>query len=178
MDKGNDLDVIETKRLLLRPLKMSDVEDIFECNSDPEVTKYMSWETHNSIEESKAFLSRTISEGSACWGIVHKASNKVVGVCFLHSLDLQHRRTEVAFYLSRKYWGQGYATETAREVILFCFKNWELNRIGATCRIENIASARVLEKVGMTFEGILRKYTYFDNGFHDLKVYSILRDEI
>ena len=101
-----------------------------------------------------------------------------IGTCFFHSFNFQHRRADIAFNLSRKYWGQSYATETAREVILFGFNQWGLNRIQGTCMIKNIASARVMEKVGMTFEGILRKYTYGKGHFHDLKLYSILRDEI
>lgn len=176
--KLKDLPSLETVRLLLRPLRMSDAEDIFEYASDPEVTTYTFWYTHNSLDDSKKFISWLTSDHFACWGIVHKESNKVIGTCFFHSFNFQHRRADIAFNLSRKYWGQSYATETAREVILFGFNQWGLNRIQGTCMIKNIASARVMEKVGMTFEGILRKYTYGKGRFHDLKLYSILRDEI
>lgn len=147
---------LETKRLLLRRLKMSDVEDIFEYASGPEVTKYTLWNTHNSIEDSKKFIF-WLTKSFACWAIEHKADGKVIGTCFLHSFNLQAGQAETAFNLSRKYWRQGYATEAARKVILFGFKKWELSRIGGTCMIGNIASARVLKKVGMVFEGRIER---------------------
>ena len=181
MDNENNRDnlpSIETRRLLLRALKMSDTDDIFEYASDPEVSKHTFWDTHKSIEDTQRFISQQISSNSACWGIVHKEDKRVIGTCYLHSFDAKHGRAEIAFYLSRKYWGKGYATEAVRQVILFTFENWELNRIGGTCMSENVASGRVLEKVGMTFEGILRKHSYARDKFHDLVVYSILRDEI
>ena len=177
-DHFTDLPVIETRRLVLRPLKMSDAEDVFEYASDPEVSKYTFWETHHSIADTQAFLSRVIREESAHWGIGLKENNKVIGTCYLHSFDLKHRRIEIGYGISRKCWGQGYMTEAVREVILSSFEQWDLNRIGAVCIVEHTASARVLEKVGMTFEGIVRQYAYTLSRFWDLKVYSILRDEI
>lgn len=159
---------LETRRLLLRRLKMSDVEDIFEYASDPEVTKYTLWNTHNSIEDSRKFIF-WLTKNFACWAIEHKEDGKVIGTCFLHSFNLQAGQAEIAFNLSRKYWRQGYTTEAARKAILFGFRKWELNRIEGTCMIGNIASARVLEKVGMVFEGRTERRG------HNMKLYAILR---
>ena len=170
--------LLETRRLLLRSSKLSDAEDTFEYASDPEVTKYTFWRTHYSIKDSQKLLSWLATEDFACWSIIHKANQKVIGMCFLHNFNLQHRRAEIAFNLSRRYWGQGYATEAAREMIRFAFKKWNLHRIEGTCMLDNIASARVMEKAGMTFEGVLRQHSYAKNRFHDLKLYSILRDEM
>jgi ribosomal-protein-alanine N-acetyltransferase len=157
---------------------MSDAEDLFECVSDAEVSKYTFWDTHDSIADTREFLSRLIADNAACWGIVQRKDEKLIGNCMLHSFEAQHRRAEIAFNITRQYWGHGYATEVVREVIVFSFRNWELNRIGGTCMTENLASARVLEKVGMTFEGILRKYAYTKGAFRDLRLHSILEDEI
>ena len=157
---------------------MSDAGDLFECLSDTEVSRYTFWDTHDSIEYTREFLSRLIDDNAACWGIVQRGDEKFIGTCLLHSFEAQHRRAEIAFNITRQYWGHGYATEVAREVITFSFRNWELNRIGGTCMAENLASARVLEKVGMAFEGILRKYAYTKGAFRDLRLYSILEDEI
>ena len=173
-----NLPLLETKRLLLRTLRISDAEDTFEYASDPEVTKYTFWRAHHAIEDSKRLLSWLMTDDFACWSVVHKAEQKIIGMCFLHSFNFQHRRAELAFNLSRKYWGQGYTAEAAREMIRFAFKRWNLNRIEGTCMLENTASARVMEKLGMTFEGILRKRSYAKSRFHDLKLYSILRDEM
>lgn len=173
-----DLPPIETARLWLRGLTLSDAEDIFEYASDPEVTKYTLWYHHNSLGDTKTFVSWLIHDNFACWGIVHKGMDKVIGTAFLHSFSFTNRRAEIAFNIARKYWGQGYATEVAQALILFGFEYWCLNRIQGSCMVENIASARVMEKVGMTFEGILRKHTYAKGQYHDMKLFSILRDEV
>ena len=68
-------------------------------------------------------------------------------------------------------------TEAVRTVIAFGFCTMQLNRVQALCEIENVASARVMEKVGMTFEGSLREYMFFKEHYRNLKMYSILRGE-
>ena len=173
-----DLPPIETARLLLRALKLSDAADTFEYASDPAVTKYTFWYHHKSMQDSKAFISWLINDNFACWGVIHKENDKVIGATFLHSFDFKNRRAEVAFNLARKYWGHGYGTEVAQALISFGFEYWALNRIEGTCMVENVASARVMEKVGMTFEGVLRKHSYAKGQFHDMKLYSILRNEV
>ena len=174
----DDLPSIETERLLVRTLKMDDAEDLFEWVSDPEVTKYLFWYAHRSIADSRDFISWVTTDNFACWGVVLTENKKVIGNCFLHNFNFEHRRAEIAFNIARKYWGRGYGTEVAQAVLRFGFEHWRLNRIEGTCMVENVASAHVMEKAGMTFEGILRKYAYAKRKFHDMKLYSILRDEI
>ena len=169
---------LETQNLLLRKLKMSDVQDVFEYASDPEVTKYTFWHTHTSIEDSKKFISWLTGDHVACWAIVLKENMKVIGTCFFHSFDLAQKKAEVAFNLSRKYWNQGFATEAAKKVVLHGFKTWKLNKIEGTCMIDNIASVRVLEKIGMTYQRTLRKSRQKNGIFYSLKLYSILASDV
>ena len=173
----SELPVIETERLLLRPLEMGDAEDIFEWVSDPQVTAYLFWQAHQSIEDSRDFIAWVTSDDFACWGIVLTENGKVIGNCFLHNVNFEHKRAEIAFNIGRQYWRKGYATETAQAIIRFGFESWRLNRIEGTCMVENRASGRVMEKVGMTLEGVLRSYVYVRGQFHDMKLYSILRKE-
>ena len=174
----SDLPAIETERLLLRRLEMADAEDIFEWVSDPQVTTYLFWRVHQSIEDSRDFVAWVTADDFACWGVVLTENSKVIGNCFLYNVNFEHKRAEIAFNIARKYWGRGYATETAQAIVQFGFEGWHLNRIEGTCMVENRASARVMEKVGMTLEGVLRKYVYTKGRFHDMKLYSILRNEI
>ena len=81
----------------------------------------------------------------------------------------------VSFNLAKALWGQGYTTEAAGAVIRAGFMHYGLNRIEGTCMLGNVASARVMEKVGMRFEGMLRQYVWAKDAFHDLKLYAILR---
>ena len=177
-ERLKNLPVLETERLFLRSSKLSDAADTFEFISDPEVTKYTFWRVHHSIADSEELLAWLLSENFASWSIVHKTDKKVIGVCFLHSFNFHHRRAEMAFNLSRRYWRQGYATEAVYEMIRFAFKRWGLNRIEGSCMLDNIASARLMEKLGMKYEGILRQHSYAKDRFHDLKLYSILRNEV
>ena len=177
-ERFENLPALETKRLHLRVPELSDAEDTFEFISDPEVTKFTFWRAHHSIADSEELLTWLTTENFASWSIVHRADKKVIGMCFLHSFNFHHRRAEMAFNLSRSYWRQGYATEAVREMIRFAFKRWVLNRIEGTCMLDNIASARVMEKLGMKFEGVLRQHSFAKNRFHDLKLYSILRNEV
>ena len=176
-ERFSDLPAIETERLLLRTLEMADAEDIFEWVSDPQVTAFLFWRAHQSIEDSRDFISWVTTDDFACWGVVLTENNKVIGNCFLHNVNFEHKRAEIAFNIARKYWGTGYATETVQAIIQFGFGYWQLNRIEGTCMVENRASARVMEKAGMTLEGVLRKYVYVKGQFHDMKLYSILRSE-
>ena len=177
-ERLKNLPILETERLFLRSSVLSDAADTFEFISDPEVTKYTFWHVHRSVADSEDLLAWMTTENFACWSIEHRTDKKVIGMCFLHSFNFLHRRAEMAFNLSRSYWKQGYATEATREMIQFAFRRWNLNRIEGTCMLDNIASARVMEKLGMKFEGILRQHSYAKNRFHDLKLYSILRNEV
>lgn len=175
-----DLPELETERLLLRKMRPDDAEAMFAYASDPEVTRYVLWETHHSIEDSESFL-RSATEGYergdfGAWGIVLKDSGAFIGTCGLGDRYApEHTRAELGYVLSREHWGRGIMTEAVRAVIRFGFGRLELNRIEARCIAENAASARVMEKAGMTYEGTLREREFIKGAYRDMKLYSILR---
>lgn len=177
----SNLPALETDRLLLRGLSLDDAEDIFEYASDPDVSRYNTWSVHESIEDSKRFLDAVMEEYEnhelASWGIFHKADKKLIGTCGIANWLPDQHRAEIGYALSRKYWGKGYMPEAVRSVIAFGFRMMKLNRIEGRCIIPNTASARVMEKVGMKFEGVLRQQLFSKGSFHDVKMYSILREE-
>ena len=177
-----DLPELETERLLLRKMRLDDARAMFAYASDPEVTRYVLFETHRSIEDSQAFL-RLVVEGYergdfGGWGVVLKDSGAFIGTC---GVDVgyapEHARAELGYVLSREHWGKGLVPEAVRAVIRFGFGRMELNRIQARCIAENTASARVMEKAGMTYEGTLREYQLIKGAYRDMKFYSILRRE-
>ncbi|MEG4004568.1 GNAT family protein [Microcoleus sp. Pol11C1] len=176
-----DLPTIETERLLLRKITLNDASDMFEYACNPEVSKYTMWSTHTSIEDTKYFL-KSITKmykrrELVDWGIVHKADKKFIGTCGFVEWSMTHSRAEIGYALSRNYWGEGYMSEAVNAVIEFGFREMLLNRILARCEVSNIASARVMEKVGMQLEGILRQHLFVKDRYWDLKLYSILREE-
>ncbi len=180
-DVFGNLPTLETERLLLRKMKLEDARDLFEYASDPEVTRFTTWSTHQSLQESEEFLRSVLEQYAkqavASWGVVHKGDVKLIGVCGFNAWWLDHARAEMGYALSRKYWGQSLMTEAVQAVVDFGFRTMELNRIQAVCNIENAASARVMEKVGMTYEGTLREYSFSKGHYSNLKMYSILRRE-
>ncbi len=176
-----DLPTLETDRLILRKMKPDDAEAVFAYASDPEVTCYVIWETHCTIEDSRAFLDLVLSKyesgGEPEWGIVYKGDHRFVGTCGIVSWEPYHARAELGYTLSRDYWGRGLMAEAVGAMISFGFREMNLNRIEARCIAENSASARVMEKAGMLYEGTLRQRELIKGEHRDIKVYSILRGE-
>jgi [ribosomal protein S5]-alanine N-acetyltransferase len=176
-----DLPTLVTDRLILRKMTPDDTEAVFTYASDPEVTRYVSWETHLSTEDSRAFLdlvtSKYESGGEPEWGIVYKGDHRFVGTCGIVSWEPYHARAELGYALSRDYWGRGLMAEAVGAMFSFGFREMNLNRIEARCIAENSASARVMEKAGMLYEGTLRQREIIKGEHRDIKLYSILRDE-
>jgi Acetyltransferases, including N-acetylases of ribosomal proteins len=180
-DIFSNIPILYTKSLILKKMTLKDAEDLFEYASDPEVTKYVTWAPHKSIDDSidflKSVLRRYENNEVSEWGIVYKENNKFIGTCGYVLWVPVHSLAEIAFALSREYWGKGLMTEAVKEVIKYGFEKMNLNRIYAKCFVENIGSQKVLEKVGMKFEGILREQMFIKSKFSDMKIYSILSKE-
>jgi len=176
-----NLPVLETKRLRLRKLSMRDAGDVFEYASVPEVAEHVTWEYHRNISDSMHYL-RFITEQyrdgiPSPWGIVHKELGKLIGTIGYHVWSLANRFGEVGYALSKDFWNKGYTTEAFSEVIRYGFERMKLERIEATCKLPNTASEKVMQKCGMHFEGILKKKLFAKGEFHDLKIYSLLRED-
>lgn len=178
-DVFGQLPVLETERLILRPLKWEDREDMFAYGSDPEVTRYVTWYTHQKIEDTDEFI-RTVLENYetgklAPWAVEEKASGKMIGTAGYVGWQTRHFRGEIGYALARPYWNRGYATEITEPVLQFGWEQMKLIRIEARCMPGNIGSSKVMEKLGMQYEGLLRKHLYAKGSFHDAKMYSIIR---
>jgi ribosomal-protein-alanine N-acetyltransferase len=169
---------LETERLILRKMTLGDAGDIFVYASDPEVTRYVSWEAHRKIEDAEAFLELVMNDyansGVPTWGIVYKGDHRFVGTCGFVNREPDHVRAEIGYTLARAYWGRGLMPEAVQAMISFGFERMDLNRIEARCIAENGASARVMEKAGMSYEGTLRQREFIKGAYRDMKMYAIL----
>ena len=173
---------LETDRLKIRLFKEGDEEDLYEYCSDPEVTKNLVFETYTSFDESKERIKYCIEtnkklERPLLWGIEDKSTHKLIGGIDFVKWYVEHRCAEVGYILNREFWNKGIMTEALREVIKFGFEKMKLNRIEIYCDERNIASARVMEKNGLKYEGTFRKRAYIKGEFVSLKCYSILKEE-
>ena len=173
---------LETKRLLLRKVKEKDYKDAFKnwCNSD-KVDKYVTWTKHINEEETKELYKKWIEEydeKTYKWAIELKEINEVIGTITVSKKFIEFGTCEIGYCLSDKYWNQGIMTEAASEVVKFLFEECEADTIWAEFLENNPASGKVMEKIGMKYEGRLRS-RIFDktNKRNDLLVYSILKEE-
>lgn len=174
--------LIETNRLILRKFKITDAENIFKnYGSDPNVTKYFSWQTHKDIKDSEDIINLWISnyEDNSVynWGIELKEINEVIGNISVIKLDNTNKSCEIFYCIGSKYWNKGITTEAFQNIINYLFKEVEINRICAKHDIENIASGEVMKKCKMIFEGTLREIQFRNNRFCSFAVYSILKSE-
>jgi [ribosomal protein S5]-alanine N-acetyltransferase len=173
--------VIETERVILRKISFHDLQDIFNYCSDEEVSKFTTWYSHKSIEDTQGFVNHIINlyeqEKLAPWGIEDKETQKIIGTVGFVYWNNKQSRGELAFALSREYWNKGIMSEVVRRIIQFGFEEMKLVRIEARCSLMNIGSSRVMEKCGMEFEGILRKHIFIKGTFQDLKLYSIINED-
>jgi ribosomal-protein-alanine N-acetyltransferase len=156
---------IETERLLLRVPTLTDARSIFTAYSqDAEVTRYLTWRPHESIRQTELFVAKCIVawEGAARfpWAIVLKSEDRLVGMI---EMRLDHFKADIGYGLAGAYWRQGIMTEAVRQVVDWALSQQEIYRVWALCDVDNRASARVLEKVGMQHEGILRRYIIHPN---------------
>jgi ribosomal-protein-alanine N-acetyltransferase len=170
--------VLTTPRLILRALRPEDLNDLYEYASDPGIDQYVPWEHYKNIDEARDNLNEFLADyekyGFGAWGIEHPADNKLIGIINFSRPHPINRRVEMGYTLSRAYWGQGLATEAVKVLIDFGFEKMNLVRIEAVVLPEHLASARVLEKSGMQFEGILRSYQVWRNKPCDLRMYAIV----
>ena len=170
---------LETPRLILRKLTVDDVEDVFAYSSDEKVTRFLRWGPHRTLEQTESYVRTVLEEyqegRDGPWGIEHREAAKVVGAIHLMGISAQHRKAEIGFLLSRSYWGRGLMPEALASVLQYSFERIGLNRVEAFCILENRAGMRVLEKVGMEREGVLRDYLVQKGAFQSFALYSRLK---
>jgi ribosomal-protein-alanine N-acetyltransferase len=178
-DIYSNLPILETKRTILRKMNEEDEDDMFRYCSDEEVSRYTTWYKHNTIVDTRIFINKILEEYRnnqvAPWGIQDKATGKLIGTCGFVYWNITHSRAELAYALSREFWNQGYMTEIVKRLIDFGFSEMGLIRIEARCLLDNLGSARVMEKSGMQLEGTMRKQMFAKGIHQDLKMYSIIK---
>ena len=149
--------VLETARLILRHLTLDDLNDLFTLYRDAEVAQYIP-DAPKSYEQTKEQLEWIIKEyydhyGFGLWGTILKDTGAFIGRCGLVPRAIEEREeVEVAYALSRKYWGQGLGTEAAQAIAQYGFDHLHFSRLICMTMSENHASIRIARKIGMTFE--------------------------
>jgi RimJ/RimL family protein N-acetyltransferase len=144
---------------------MDDAPAIFSAYAqDLVVTRYMTWRPHKNIEETYRIVELMLelwdNEDAYSYAITLKDSDSVIGMIAMHPDGF---KVGIGYVLAKLHWGKGYVTEAALAVTNWLLEQPDIYRVFATCDVENLASARVLEKAGMQREGMLRKYIVHPN---------------
>jgi len=178
---GPEFPTIETRRLVLRPLALSDAPAIYAYQSDTEIHRYMRSEPPASPDVVRENVSRWLAlpaeKRRPIWMIVLKVSDSVVGTISFKQLSREDSSGQLGYEVAREQWGKGIVTEAVRAVLSHGFDTMGLNRIGAYCWEGNTASQRVMEKAGMRYEGTLRQLRYAKGAYRDIRFYSVLAEE-
>ena len=175
------LPVLETPRLTLRKIRMSDAADVYLYAKDPEVARHVLWEPHRSVLDSRGFIRflmyqyRNGMPGS--WGIEFKETGRIIGTIGYMSYNADNATVEVGYSIAREHWGKGLMTEALAAVIDESFRTLELHRIEALHFTDNPASGRVMEKCGMQHEGHMRQRINCKGVFRDVEMWGILRSD-
>lgn len=172
---------LQTDRLTLRRMRVGDEEDMYAYARRSEVTRYLLWSPHPDLLYTRDYLrylaTRYATGSFYDWAIVLKQNGRMIGTCGFTSFDCAHDAAEIGYVLNPDYRGQGIAPEAVRAVLAFGFERLMLHRIEARFIEGNDASLRVMEKVGMHFEGYRRESMLVKGSYRTIGYASILRDE-
>ena len=176
---------LATKRLVLREFQPIDAPAVFEIFSYEGVTRYHNVDTMTSLDQAEKIVANRMglfpNQWGIRWAITHRDDGgTVIGSCGFYMANEEFRSAEIGFELHPDYWRQGLMTETLSVVLNLGYGErffFDLNRIQALTSLENLASINLLKKFGFQPEGILREYGYWNNRFHDLRIFSLLRRE-
>lgn len=147
-------EILQTERLLLRELNPDDAENFYKLNLNPNVIKYTGNSAFKDIDEAKEFLENYQDyklNGFGRWAVIEKSTNEFLGWCGL-KYDKNLDETDIGFRFFEEHWNKGLATESAKACIDYGFENLNLKTIIGRAISENIASIKVLEKIGLKFE--------------------------
>jgi ribosomal-protein-alanine N-acetyltransferase len=175
---------LETQHLILRKMEIDDAQDIAKIALNSKVTQLTGlFPQMSSLEEVQDYIATFLVGDSAqginplysmTWSMVDKKSQQVIGLVVFCGYSERHQRAELAYAVLPDYWNCGYTTQACQAIIKYALDQG-ICRIYATVDPENIASQRVLEKLGMSYEGLLRSYMIVGGERKDRKIYAIVK---
>jgi RimJ/RimL family protein N-acetyltransferase len=167
-----------TKRLILRDLKISDVNDFFQYAKKSTIGPMAGWSPHKTVQESLKILKLMIREQEV-WGLTLKEEDFLIGTVGLHVRNFENavdNKREIGYVLDDRYWGKGLMVEAVLKVLEFGFKSLELDEIMCGHIISNLQSKRVIEKCGFTYTHT-EKRPYIDKKDVDVMVYTMTKQD-
>jgi len=172
------LPVLMGRRVLLREVHEDDAELVFEYTRDPDVTKFLAFESPEAIEETELFIARArefrLQGREYVFGIADVATDRPLGVTALRHIDPLMSTAQIGTWVARPYWGRGLNAEAKELLLDYAFGPLGLHRIEARILPENQRSCRAFEKLGAVCEGTLRESFVKRGSYYDTRLYAIL----
>ncbi len=179
--KFRKIPTIKTERLTLRKMRVEDCADMYEYSKRDDVTEYLLWSPHPNRIHTKKYLEYIMTrydEGEFYdWAIELTAEKKMIGTCGFTTFDFANNSAEVGYVINPAYQKQGYAPEALLEVMMFGFLDLNLHRIEARYMDGNDASRRVMDKLGMKYEGCARSSMFVKGQYRSIHTCAMLSDE-
>ena len=176
-----NIPTLKTERLSLRAMHPIDAEDMYDYAKREDVTRYLTWNPHKSVGYTKEYLryvhSRYALGDFYDWTIIDLESRRMIGTCGFTSIDTANNSAEIGYVLNPEFHGRGLGSEAVARILDFGFGELELHRIEARFMQENIRSRRLMERVGMTFEGFRREAVLVKGEYRTVGICSILCKE-
>jgi|GEM_PF-726456 len=173
---------IETERLLIREVTMNDLEAVHRFYTKVENSASATWTMHTSIEQTRNEITKIIKKyqlgRAAHWAICNKATGEFMGLGGYFEFSPAHHRASMGWGFDSSFWGNGYATELGRALVEYGMKYLGFNRIRSLVRVDNFASRKVLEKIGMTCTTCFRAYWRLKGELLSHYQYVILKKDI
>jgi ribosomal-protein-alanine N-acetyltransferase len=173
--------ILNSDRLSFIEIKQEHLTDLFKLFGDSNVTKYYNLKTFETEQDGQKFIDwyqkRFIEKLAIRWGIALKGNNNIIGTIGFNNFTNNHR-ANIGYDLQTEYWNKGYVTEALKTIIDFGFNQLKINRIEAEVMIGNLASERILDKLGFAKEGVLRQWLYWNNKHYDMTMYSLLKIDV
>ncbi len=171
-----------TQRLILREFVPADWNAVLAYQRDPRYLRYYAW-TDRTPDDVQRFVRMFIEQQAEQprrkfqLAVTLRTSGQLIGNCGIRQASAGSREADIGYELSPEHWGHGYATEAACAIVQFGFVELNVHRIWSWCIADNVASAHVLEKLGLKLEGRLREKEYFKGRWWDTLVYGLLEHE-
>lgn len=177
----SEFNKIETKRLIIKKISEDDLEDFHEYAGNPLVGSKSLWKPHKNLQESKEILNGFLKDDEYL-GIHHKNDKKLIGILGLHEDSSRKINSklcrELGYGINYDYWNKGYMTEACLAILDWLFVHKNLEIITGTTSLENKSSQRVMEKIGMKKEGVIRYgWINYKGEIKDKFISSIKKDE-
>jgi ribosomal-protein-alanine N-acetyltransferase len=168
---------LRTKRLLLRPFTRDDIAELVPLSGAREVAATTRIIPHPyTFAHAEKFIEECDKGEEIKLAIVSQADSRLIGGCVLRP-DADDATAEIGYWIGVPYWGNGFATETAKALLQYSFEALQVNRVYAFHTANNPASGQVLQKIGLKHEGTMRQHQRKWGEFLDIEIYGMLREE-